>query len=126
MASQPPRFPSSPKAPDENRKTALQESTMQPPLVPAAPAAEGAQESHRVPWPALVKAYTQIHLSILEVQRGRLLASLNPLELNEDLPPPMPPMAAKKPWGDQEPLSKVRTTPGVGAVACSARGEGMS
>ncbi|XP_015988708.2 WD repeat-containing protein 88 [Rousettus aegyptiacus] len=107
MASQPPRFPSSPKAPDENRKTVLQESTMQPLLVPATPAAEGAQESHRVPWPALVKAYTQIHLSILEVQRGRLLASLNPLELNEDLPPPMPPMAAKKPWGDQEPLSKI-------------------
>lgn len=123
MASQPLCSPSSPKAVDKNRKTALQESTMQLPLDPVA---KSTQEPHRMPWDALVKSYTQIKLSILEAQQGRLLASLNPLDLNQDLPPPLPPMAEKKSWGDQEPLSKVRTTPRVGAVACSARGEGTS
>lgn len=110
MASQPPGAPSSAKALDQDGKTALRRSNVQ---LSSLHIRDGAHRTRKLPWVALVRACGRFKLLLLEARRGRLLSSLNPLAVGNDLPPPkkhwMPEKAAF--WGDQEPLSKVRTAP---------------
>lgn len=110
MASQPPGAPSSAKALDQDGKTALRRSNVQ---LSSLHIRDGAHRPRKLPWVALVRACGRFKLLLLEARRGRLLSSLNPLAMGNDLPPPkkhwMPEKAAF--WGDQEPLSKVRTAP---------------
>ncbi|XP_054444776.1 WD repeat-containing protein 88 [Pteronotus mesoamericanus] len=103
MDSQPPRAPSSEKYPDKGGKTAPQEGSVQPPLDPVA---DGAVQRSSLPWAALVRALGHFKLSLLDVQRGRMLAPLNPLAMDQELPTKCT-IPEKKFWGDQEPLSKI-------------------
>ncbi|XP_059939126.1 WD repeat-containing protein 88 [Mesoplodon densirostris] len=106
MASQPPGAPSPTKALDEDGKTALRRSNVQ---LSSVHIRDGAHRPRKLPWVALVRACGRFKLSLLEARRGRLLPSLNPLAVGNDLAPPekhwMPEKAAF--WGDQEPLSKI-------------------
>ena len=114
MASQPPCAPSSPKYPEEGGKTEPQECGVQPPLVPAP---DGAHHPSKLPWAALVRAFGHFRVSMLETQQDQMLAPLDPLAVDQELPKKLS-MPEKKFWGDQEPLSKVRTALWEGAVAC--------
>ncbi|XP_058901682.1 WD repeat-containing protein 88 [Kogia breviceps] len=106
MASQLPGAPSSAKALDQDGKTALWRSNVQ---LSSLHIRDAAHRPRKLPWVALVRACGRFKLSLLEARRGRLLPSLNPLAVGNDLPPPekhwMPEKAAF--WGDQEPLSKI-------------------
>ncbi|XP_030730312.1 WD repeat-containing protein 88 [Globicephala melas] len=106
MASQPPGAPSSAKALDQDGKTALRRSNVQ---LSSLHIRDSAHRPRKLPWVALVRACGRFKLLLLEARRGRLLSSLNPLAVGNDLPPPkkhwMPEKAAF--WGDQEPLSQI-------------------
>lgn len=86
---------------------------MQPPLFPGGGGGGGAYWSGSLPWLTVIKACGRFKMSISETRRARRLDSLNPLALTLDVPLPKKRLMPKKTfWGDQEPLSKVRTAPG--------------
>uniref|UniRef100_A0A2R9ASK7 WD repeat domain 88 n=1 Tax=Pan paniscus TaxID=9597 RepID=A0A2R9ASK7_PANPA len=99
MAS-PPRC--SPTAPDRECK-------LPPPSAPASEYCPG-----KLSWGTMARALGRFKLSI---PHTHLLATLDPLALDREPPPHLLPEKHQVPekliWGDQEPLSKVRTTAGV-------------
>ncbi|XP_011804222.1 PREDICTED: WD repeat-containing protein 88 [Colobus angolensis palliatus] len=98
MAS-PPRY--SPTAPDRECK------------LPPPSARAGEYRPGKLSWGTLARALGCFRLSIPHM---RLLATLDPLALDREPPPQLSPEKQQVPekliWGDQEPLSKVRTTAG--------------
>ncbi|XP_008138305.2 WD repeat-containing protein 88 isoform X2 [Eptesicus fuscus] len=116
MASQPPRLSCSLKYRDKDWKTcspiypgkggkkAPRESSVQPPLVPAA---DGAPGRRRLPLVTLVKAMVRFKRLASEIRRGHILPSLNPLATEQPKMPEKRPMPERTFWGDQEPLSKI-------------------
>lgn len=102
MASQASCAPTPPKAQEKDKKTEPQGLNMKPPL------ADGAPEPHRVPLPALIKVYGHLHRQLLEGRRARILPTLNPLHVDEDLPLPEKLMTEKEFRGNQGAVSKVR------------------
>lgn len=91
-------------------KTALQRRSVQPPLVPGA---EGARGRRKLPWVTLIRAVGRFQRLISEFRQNQTLSSLNPLAMEVKAPQKRP-VPEKKFWGDQEPLSKVRTALGEG------------
>ncbi|XP_057568125.1 WD repeat-containing protein 88 [Hippopotamus amphibius kiboko] len=108
MASQPPGTPSSAKAPDQDRKAELGRNNVPLSLLRIH---DSTRRPRKLPWEALLRACGHVKMSLSEARRERLLPSLNPLAVGNDLPPPekhwMPAAAEKVSWGDQEPLSKI-------------------
>lgn len=133
MASRPPRPSCSLKYRDKDWKTcspiyldkggkkAPREMSVQPPLVPAA---DGAPGRRRLPLVTLVKAMVRFKRLASEVRRGHILPSLNPLATEQPKMPEKRSMPEKTFWGDQEPLSKVRTALGEGVGGKSTRESG--
>lgn len=115
MASQPLRTYSSSRYPNKGGKTAPQEYSVEPILVPVA---DGALGPRKLPWATLVKAIGHFKQSIRDIRQSHMLAHFNPLATDQKLPEKQKyPMPEKKIWGDQEPLSKVRTAlVGVGQL----------
>lgn len=91
----------SPTAPDRECK-------LPPPSAPA-----GEYPPGKLSWGTLARALGRFTLSI---PHTRLLATLDPLALDREPPPQLSPEKQQMPekliWGDQEPLSKVRTAAG--------------
>lgn len=114
MASQPPGTPSSPEAPGKGRTS--QRCHAQPLSVPARhDDSDTARKLKNAMFPGwlscmtLARACGRFKMSNLEGCQKELLASLDPLALDEELPPPETHSVLQKFWGNQEPLSKVRS-----------------
>lgn len=74
------------------------------------PVADGALGPRKLPWATLVKAIGHFKQSITDIRQSHMLAHFNPLAMDQKLPEKQKYlMPEKKFWGDQEPLSKVRT-----------------
>ncbi|KAK2492496.1 hypothetical protein MC885_007929, partial [Smutsia gigantea] len=111
MASQPPCAPSSPEAPGKGGTS--QRCHARPLSVPASHGdSDTARKFKNAVFPGwlscmtLVRTCSRFKMSNLEGCRNELLASLDPLTLDEELPPPETHSVLKKFWGDQEPLTK--------------------
>lgn len=113
MASQSPGTPGSSKKSGEDGKETPRKSNLPLSLLHIRDVTH--RRSSKLPWVDVVRACGRFRLSLLQVRRSRLLPSLNPLAVGDESPPPdtlwMPWMTQKVLWGDQEPLSKVRTAP---------------
>lgn len=113
MASQSPGTPGSSKAPSKDGTETPQESNLPLSLLHIRDVTN--RRPSNLPWVDVVRACGRFRLSLLQARRGRLLPTLNPLAIGDESPQPdtlwMPWMAQKVSWGDQEPLSKVRTAP---------------
>ncbi|XP_073081779.1 WD repeat-containing protein 88 isoform X2 [Manis javanica] len=112
MASQPPGTPSSPEAPGKGRTS--QRCHAQPLSVPARhDDSDTARKLKNAMFPGwlscmtLARACGRFKMSNLEGCQNELLASLDPLALDEELPPPETHSVLQKFWGNQEPLSKI-------------------
>ena len=129
MASQSPGTPGSSKKPSKDGKETPQKSNLPLSLLHIRDVMD--PRPSKLPWVDVVRACGRFRLSLLKARRGRLLPTLNPLAIGDESPPPdtlrMPWMAQKVSWGDQEPLSKVRTAPkGRGCGSFPIVGESAS
>ncbi|XP_036131004.1 WD repeat-containing protein 88 [Molossus molossus] len=105
MASPPPHTCSSPKYSDKGGKTAPQEKSMEPILVPVA---DGALGPRKLPWATLVKVISHFKQSIMDIRQSHMLSRFNPLAIDQKLSEKHKyPMPEKKFWGNHEPLSKI-------------------
>lgn len=89
----------------EDRRSSAEDKDMDP--------SKRARARHStVPWATLVRALGRFKLSIPDIRRYYNLSSRDPLALEKDRRPRDKHHKAtvKKFWGNQQPLSKVRTT----------------